>query len=214
MSFRVVRVSLLSMALLAAVATGTAQDSGTKPIVDNVPLKTYTDPAHGVSFRYPVAWQQVKKFDQYCQPVVFNNKLKPTIIVQFTGAGNYYQKTYLDSLYFQYGGVRMASAATCRKLADEAADGETGTPANTTINGVGFRHSRGGACGLSHGIDADVYTTFRDGVCLVFEADFTTCSGIDDTRDLTRAEIKALQKHLDAIMFSVTFEAVPAKSSR
>ena len=62
---------------------------------------------------------------------------------------------------------------------------------------------------MCHEISANIYATYRNDVCHLFEQDFmTVCAGVQEgTRGLTPAETKALQHHLDAIMQSVTFRA-------
>jgi len=183
-----------------------AQTGAAKPAAsDTVPLATYTDPAHGVSFRYPVVWKRVRQLDDYCQSALFSDKLRPTAAVEFTGGGNYYRNTILGSLDFQYGIVRNSSPATCRKLVDDYASAPDWPASDKMVNSIAFRHVSGGECGLGHGISWELYTTFRNGNCFVFEEDFTTARP-DNARELTPGEMKALLRHLDAIMRSVTFE--------
>jgi hypothetical protein len=72
-----------------------------------------------------------------------------------------------------------------------------------------YSHSSGGEGGMCHEISSDVYATWRAGTCYLFEEDFMTiCPGVvEGTRGLTAQETRALQRHLDQIMQSVTFAA-------
>jgi hypothetical protein len=175
----------------------------------STPLTQYTDPAHSVTFTYPSVWKQVKEFEDYSPPAVFRatgsaNKIKPAIVIQFTGAGNLYARTDLSVIAFQYGTVANSSPAACSKIAVDISE-----PATTLIHGVRFRHGSESGGGAGHGIKWDVYTTYRSGVCYVFEEDFATDDVVDHERSLTKSEMKALHRHLDAIMQSVQFVPAP-----
>jgi hypothetical protein len=79
-------------------------------------------------------------------------------------------------------------------------------PNTVTISGISYRHIKSGSAGMCHQLDADSYATFHNGRCYLFDAGtHTLCPGVvDGTRELTPTESKALARHLDSIMQSVT----------
>jgi hypothetical protein len=62
---------------------------------------------------------------------------------------------------------------------------------------------------MCHEAKQEVYRTYRNGNCYLFEGDMdTTCSGVvEGHRDLTATETRALMRHLNAIPQSIRFAA-------
>jgi hypothetical protein len=194
---------IVCLLLLAPAAPG--QTAPPPNAVEGGPSTIYTDASTGVSFQYPSAWKQVRRTSGFNPPFAFSEANPATVIVEFTGEGNEYQGTTLESLDFLYGTVKATSADACQKLVDAAGFDEK-KPMSQTIHGVTFMHSSGGEGSTGHFIHAEVYTTFRDDTCNIFEEDFThSAPDMPGKRTLTRDEQDVLQRRLDRIMRSVTF---------
>lgn len=194
-----VRTALATV--LASALSGGAQGQ--------IPLSTYTNATTGVRFQYPSVWKPVAKPEAQTQPFLFDQGLQPVIDLEFSPKGNLYEKTNLVGLDFVYAAPAASSVAACYKLGE--VDSGVAQKEMVTINGVPYQHAFGGEAAMCHEMSANIYATYRDGVCHLFEQDFmTVCAGVQEgTRGLTPAETKALQHHLDAIMQSVTFSAQP-----
>jgi hypothetical protein len=186
--------------LLACALSASAQTA-------HVPLSTWTDSSTGVSFQYPVVWQKVAKPEAMTPPMLFEKGLQPLVDVEFSPKGNVYEKTNLVGLDFLYATTPSATVEACYRLG-EAESGDA-KKERVTLNGVEYQHAAGGGAATCHEISYDLYSTYRAGMCHLFEEDFmTVCAGVvDGTRGLTPAETKALQGHLDAVMQSVRFSA-------
>jgi hypothetical protein len=171
-----------------------------------VQLTTFKDASNSVSFQYPSIWKRVPKPDAMTQPSLLMAGHKPILDVEFSPKGNLYAKTNLVALDFSYYTAPAASQAACVALGNPDSENAAVT---THINGIPYSHASGGQGGMCHEISSEVYATWRGGICHLFEEDFmTVCPGVvDGTRALTTRETKALQRHLDAIMQSVTFAA-------
>jgi hypothetical protein len=69
-----------------------------------------------------------------------------------------------------------------------------------------YNHFSGGDAGLGHGASREIYSSFRDGHCYLFEESIHTVS-MDDPKSLSPVEWKQLHKELDRIMQSVRIES-------
>jgi hypothetical protein len=168
-----------------------------------VPLMTYTDTAHGVSFQYPTAWKPM------VDASYFGWNFKPDVAKRmasftFSPKGNLYEKTVLLELVFNYFVMPSASLDECVAKAKEGANAD-GAPKKVQIHGVPFVEVSGVGVGMCHSQTSQMDVAWRGGQCLVFERDFDTeCFGADDSkRRLTTPEEKALQRHLDEALQSV-----------
>jgi hypothetical protein len=192
-------LALCGLVLLASVAVSAAQSPE---------LKTYQDVKHGVSFSYPPAWKVVKRAGSFGHAGLLADdslhRVQPPVILEFNRAG--YGKTILEALDFVYLPVLAKSEAECTQIGNV---GEGTSPDQRMINGLAYMHSSGGGSSAGHGIDVKTYTTYRHGLCLMFEEEFSTVPGMlgnDGVRDLTPAELKALQRRLDSVMLTVRIE--------
>ena len=182
-----------------------------------VPMTKYTDATDGVSLQYPSVWKRVSAPEAYCSSMEFSDgsraKVPVHFGVEFTGKGNYYEKTGLEALVFLFGTEKNITQDACEKIAKNfpQADPSASSPGNAPAR---FDYGRGGECGLNHAMDAQVYTRFSGDRCYVFEEDFDYYGGAPDgMRDLTVSENQALLKHLDGIMDSVQIEATTLPKS-
>jgi hypothetical protein len=197
----VVAVALLAAASVAATPHLAAQAP--------VPMKTYTDPANGVTFQYPSAWVPTAQAPSYLGPSFTTGSDNPTVpqaSFTFVSDGNLYAKTLLLSITFTYFAVPAKDAASCLQLAKNSTG--SNTPAKSvTIHGLQFQEVDGSDAGMCHEQGNQIDVIYRNNQCFAFERDFNTeCNGAGDhKRNLTAAENKALQRHLDTAMQSVVF---------
>jgi len=172
-------------------------------------LTTYSDPKTGVTFQYPTVWLPSDKAPSYLGPSFTSDTAQLRASFTFAANSNLYKKTLLLSLVFSYFIAPTTDAASCLKLAQDAS-GVDLKPKPVVIHGVSYQEVDGSDAGMCHEQSNQIDLTYRDNQCFVFERDFNTeCYGADDhKRQLTAAEMKALQHHLDAIMQSVVFAPI------
>lgn len=197
-----------SVALPGAVDTADAPRAPAvaEPRADN--LVQYRDAVHGVSFAYPSAWRPAQPGNTDLQQPDFAGVApKPLITQVFSSKGNPYESTVLDSLGFSYTVQPHTSAANCAAIPGKAL-GNTGGGHSAVYNGRQYSESSGGDSSTCHHLTAIVDTTLASSGCYIFERDvMTTCPYVKTTtepRPLTAAEGSALQRHLDAVMGTVT----------
>jgi hypothetical protein len=203
------RISLLAACLLSLFYPAIAQTTKRPAVLPKhagVP-STFSDPATGVSFSYPSVWKLSRRSPIqpfYETPVILQPDQLPDASVTFSSAGNYYAKTNLSGLSFTYVAMPGSTPEACDKLI-AAASVSAKPPDRILLNGVSFTHIAGGDAGMCHRVAYDVYGTYRDNRCLLFEADtHTLCPGVvDGTRELTATESKALKRHLNSIVQSL-----------
>jgi hypothetical protein len=209
------RIALLTACLLSLFYPAVAQTTKRPPVspkTSGVPIGTFSDPATGVSFSYPSVWKLSRRSQTqpfYESPVILQPDQRPNASVTFSSAGNYYAKTNLAGLSFTYVAIPDSTPEACDKLIAAADTGSSRPPDRIVLDGVSFTHISGGDAGMCHRVAYDVYGTYRDNRCLLFEADtHTLCPGVvDGTRELTAAESKALKRHLNSIVQSLRINA-------
>src|ERR1700722_14968042 len=152
----IVRAVLIAI-ILASAISGAAQQ---------VPLSTYTNATNGVRFQYPSVWKPVSKPAAMTQPFLFDRGLQPIIDLEFSPKGNLYEKTNLVGLDFVYAAPASSSAVACYKLGE--VDVGVAQKDIVTLNGVTYQHAFGGEAGMCHEISANIYATYRNGVCHLF----------------------------------------------
>jgi hypothetical protein len=169
-------------------------------------MSTYSDPAGDVSFEYPVVWKVDNSPQFYIPPFILQGNRKPRVQVVFSSSGNLYEKTTLHGLVFTYVKAPQASQEACAAMAVSPAPDRAET---VTINGAPFQRFELEDAAMCHGVKQEVFRTYRDGACYLFEGDIdTTCVGaVDGQRALTPTETRALMRHLNAIPQSIQFLA-------
>jgi hypothetical protein len=165
----------------------------------------FSDPGSGVSFHYPSQWKKVPRQQTYIPPYLLQQGLRPVVDVEFSPKGTPYEKTNLAVLDFVYATAPAASAADCYKLGE--IDMGSAQTEVIQLRGIIYQHASGGGAAMCHENESDIYSTYREGVCHLFEQDMMTfCAGVQEgTRGLTAKETKALQRQLGSIIQSVTF---------
>jgi hypothetical protein len=195
-----ISIGLAALASLCALA----QSSSSK--ATPVPMATYADPDGDVSFEYPAVWKTDNTQQFYAPTFILMGDRQARMQVVFSPEGNLYEKTTLLGLAFAYVKTVQPSLEACAAMAARDAPDRVET---VTINGVSFQHTESEVAGMCHEAKQEIYRTYRNGNCYLFEGDMdTTCSGVaEGHRDLTTAETRALMRHLNAIAQSIRFVA-------
>ena len=177
-------------------------------------LKTYRDPAHGVRFTYPAMWELSDGMSFYLGTAILttaNGPVKAIAAVGFYGgSGEGYRpcpNTNLSGIQFAYTVRSTADQASCEQIAKDNTEEAAGKSPERyeVIHGVRYLHVAGGDGGLGHGVDSDIYATYRTNQCFLFEGDIHTIApGIQDGEKLLpkRTEQK-LRAQLQSVMQSV-----------
>ena len=146
-------------------------------------LKTYRDPAHGVRFTYPAMWELSDGMSFYLGTAILttaNGPVKAIAAVGFCGgSGEGYQpypNTNLSGIQFAYTVRSTADQASCEQIAKDNTEEAAGKSPERyeVIHGVRYLHVAGGDGGLGHGVDSDIYATYRTNQCFLFEGDIHT----------------------------------------
>lgn len=179
------------------------------PQIEKVPTTIFRDAGTGVAFRYPVVWTIAEANNQngYLPPAMNDIAgLHLVVNVVFSPDGNFYQNTNLQDLSFAFGAVRGADAAACRDLV--GSNQELDGPVHTVKRqGITFTEATGGDGAMSHLLTFTMDSTWRAGVCLLFERDEATIAPDvqPGKRALSSGEDAALQRHLRYIFESIVF---------
>jgi hypothetical protein len=76
------------------------------------------------------------------------------------------------------------------------------------IAGVTYRRVQGGDAGLGHGATRDLYGTFREGRCYLFEGGIHTTTA-DNPKFLAGAKLRKIENQIAAVMQSVKIQRSP-----
>lgn len=191
-----------SSALLFCVLAAQAQSPA---------LKTFHDPTDGVTFRYPAEWSAGQDVQFYLGSEILERNSdggakeplgKIGFVAEKTGP---YAGTNLNGVQFVFNVVPRSSENECRKRVEDAANKPV---TQTTVHGIVYNHYSGGDAGLGHQASREIYSSFRDEHCYMFEESIHTMS-MDDPKSLSAAQWKQLRKELDRVMQSVRFESAP-----
>jgi hypothetical protein len=201
---RLVSFATLLMLTAAAYQVLSQSGGGAKPAA--VPMATYHDLDGDVWFQYPAAWKIDDTQQFYAPTFILMGDRKARVQVVFYPEGNSYERTTLLGLAFAYVKVPQPSSESCAAMAARDAPDKLET---VTIHGAPFEHTESEVAGMCHEAKQEIYRTYRNGSCYLFEGDMDTiCSGVaDGQRDLTAAETRALMGQLNAIPQSIRFAA-------
>jgi hypothetical protein len=181
------------------------------------PLKTYTDAAHGVSFRYPASWVAGTSFGYIptassrgdVEPVAgfgFDAGISPEsqpIIIE----GN----SFVANFGIVYSVHPSASAAECDSATKTILDGEeTGKVTYIKLGGITYSKHRISDAAMMKALSGTLYESFRHGICYLFETDEETITMAafdeDDAKKMTTAAVKdsrSVSSYLLDVMKSV-----------
>lgn len=196
--------------LYLAVALPLAAQSVTA--VSNSSME-FSDPAFGVSFRFPSGWS-FSRVDPGAQSPALaiawtENRTVSTglrgLITNETLHGLHaWPRTVFSSVEFAYDARPAVSADACRQLAQQDWQQETDPIA---LDSVTFWHGTASNDGLSTEVAEDIYAAFlpAPGACLRFDLAVATSHvpGRDYPRELTGREQQLIHQSLSNILDSV-----------
>jgi hypothetical protein len=171
----------------------------------------FSDPAYGVSFRYPARWN-FSGGSEFYLPVSIassDNPARGVVFVKDDGGFNPYPKTNLNGAEFVYVNRKTGSAKECSALTTQD-DGNSKPLAAKTINSIEYSHGRTQDAGMCHQVQEDVYATYRNQTCYLFDlAVHTICPGVkDNTREITSSELAQVHASLEKILSSVEIKDI------
>jgi hypothetical protein len=167
---------------------------------------TYSDPLHGVSFRYPSAWERNDSFG-YVPPALQN----PIAGFGYDTGGfprrdvtGPYANTNLEGFGIVYFAVPSVTAAHCRREAYAVAHGR----AHSTVMLKGRRFAvyevdEGQL--MNQSTSGTLYVTYANASCYLFETTVSAASlaVLDDIVGTTEAQDRFIDAHLKLIMRTV-----------
>lgn len=160
----------------------------------------------GVSFRYPATWSFSTENEFYSPSSITAPYRPPQAVVFFKDGGEFnpYPDTTLNGAEFVYAKDKAATAEICPALTPHS-DGNSHSLEPTTINGTEYTHVRLESAGMCHQIREDVYATYRNETCYLFDlAIHTICSGVkDNMRDIRPDELSHAQDSLEDILSNI-----------
>jgi hypothetical protein len=171
--------------------------------------KTFHDPKYGVSFRYPSGWSDGADVDFYLGSEILDVKPEGGAAAPIAKVGfavkegdPRFSHTHLSGVQFVYNVISQSTPEDCRgRIQDLSRD----PIVETVLRGVTYHHFSGGDAGLGHQASREIYATFREGRCYLFEEAIHTATG-ENSRALTVQQWKHLRRELDAVMQSVHIE--------
>ena len=180
----------------------------------------FSDPAFGVSFRFPSGWSFTRVAADRKGPSLaiaytdgrsVSTGLRGLITNETLSGLHSWPKTVFSSVEFGYDARPAGSAQACQKLARGNWEVEADP---VTLNGVTWWHGTATGTALSIEIEEDIYATFNEasGSCLRFDLAVATCRvpGRDFPRELTAHEKALIHASLNSILNSVQV-APPAR---
>ncbi len=180
---------------------------------------TYTDAQHGVTFHYPSVWQAETQFAYHPPALSRSDEDKPIAGFGYSEGGfprgrfiGPYSESELEGVGFVYTAEPAASAAECEAKAASYSDSPKHT--KVVIGGRTFSDYETGEGGMSQSISGDLYATYAQHTCYLFEADVAMVSAavVDDIKPLDTAQMSAIFKRLTEIMKTVRIASKGADS--
>lgn len=170
---------------------------------------TYSDPAHGVTFRYPSTWRATKEFAYH--PPVLENSFAPPIAEFAHEEGGFprdkivgpYSSTNLEAVGILYSAINAASASKCREMAYSLSNSPRHS-STVSLGGRSFSVFETGEAGMSQSTSISLYVTYSNHTCFLFETDVALAD--EDAADLpglTTSQLRYIFAHLESIMKSV-----------
>jgi len=194
-------LKMISLLLGSALATQAQQVTLVSPS-----SMQFTDPVYGVTFRYPAKWNFGAGNEFYSPVSIASPDSLPRGVVFFKDdAGfNPYPNTNLSGAEFVFVNRKASSIRECSALALQG-EGNAKPLAAKTINNIDYVHTKAENAGMCHQVQEDVYATYRNRTCYLFDlAIHTICAGVkDNTRAITNSELAQVEANLEKILSSV-----------
>ena len=193
------RLKIISLLFATALASQAQQVTLATPC-----LMQFTDPSSGITFRYPAKWSFGVSSGFYATTSITSrdNPARGVVFVKASEGFNPYPNTNLDGAEFVYANRKASSTAECS--ASLHGDGDKILAAKA-IGNINYVHAQASDAGMCHQTQEDLYATYRNQTCYLFDlAVHTICPGVkDNTRTLTSSEVTQIQSSLEKILSSV-----------
>jgi hypothetical protein len=191
--------------LISIAAAQPLAAQSVKPASSTIVL--FSDPAYGVSFRYPASWAfskapalgSIPVKDQLLRAVVFKKRIR--------GIESWPMSNFAgDEL--EYAIKPHGSRELCRKLAFSTTDIQGGVD-QRRIDGVTWNHDESDTASLGHEVIDDDYTAYSKndgGVCLLFDLRvhyLNNRPGNSPPRFLSRQELATAKAELGQVFSTV-----------
>jgi hypothetical protein len=163
---------------------------------------TYTDPDHGVTFRYPSIWRAATQFG-YIPPALSTLVEKPIAGFAYDHLMGPYTATNLQGFGIVYSAIPAADFAECKTFA--ASLSETPTRRTIVLGSRSFwvyETSEGAMMSVTSG---NLYATYAKDTCYLFETGVAATSekALDNVPPLPPAQHRSIDQHMLNIMKSV-----------
>jgi hypothetical protein len=213
------KMTRLALVVFFAVSVGTRVDAQAKPPLLKLPsTATVPDPTtpaasifhdarYGVSFKVPTAWT-LTRHDAEVSTFAFDARTAPSSSLM-RGLATISFNPHPTSTF---AGALFYFTVTPRSFEDECrGQAQAQAPRTVTteqIGGTAFTHGydeHGTICTESRD---EIYTALRNHACYRFDLVINTfCGGdVSGMRDITPAELSAVEKRLQTILSTVTFD--------
>lgn len=174
---------------------------------------TYSDPAHGVTFRYPSVWGPSTQFGYW--PPALEGSAAPPIAGFGYRVGGFprtqdekkrpYSSTNLEGFGIVYSAIAATSTAQCSETAASLAYGAANRTA--VFGGHTFTAYETGQGGMSQSAAGNLYATYAGQTCYLFETSVAVSEGavgdVGGISSLTTAQSHFIEAHLLNILQSV-----------
>jgi len=168
---------------------------------------TYTDPQHGVTFRYPSVWESTTQYAYHAPALTVSGPNEPIAGFGYSEGGfprdeivGPYAGTNLEGFGLVYSAVPAASATECESEAASVSDSDI--HAHVVFGHRSFSVYKTGEGGMSQFISGTLYAMYASHTCYLFETDVAG-SLEEDIQRLTPSQSRYIDAHLLDIMKSV-----------
>lgn len=168
-------------------------------------LKDFKDVSTGVTYRYPEDWKQVSGNQFYLFPAFLPDQAAIRSGVLWAPNG-ILKNTNLTGAEFVFALQRGTSSRDCMHPVAQFASGSHVD--SVTLNGIEYAHNSAETGGMCHQMKEDVYTTYQNNGCYIFDLSVQTiCSGaVDGMRDATKKELADVDTRLIDILETVRID--------
>jgi hypothetical protein len=179
---------------------------------------TYSDPQHGVSFRYPSVWKARTQFG-YVSPALTESDEKPVAgfgyeegSIPRSGVIGPYSATNLEGFGVLYSAVPAVNAIACEAAASSLATSLSEAKRRAVfLGGRSFSEYDIDQSAMSQSNYGKLYATYLHPTCFFFETDMAVLEGGGSGGDqiLTPEQLRTIEIHLLDIMKSVRIAPSP-----
>jgi len=162
-------------------------------------LKEFKDVSTGVTYRYPEGWKQVSENQFSLRPAFLQNRAKIRSGVFWAPSGTL-KRTNLMGAEFLFALQPRVSAHDCMHPVVPLASSPRVDL--VPLNGIKYAHNWAGTGGLCHQMKEDIYATYQNHACYLFDLSVhTICSGaVDGMREASKKELANINAQLISIL--------------